>query len=138
MSERLSFATPPEWSREAACVDEWEVMDAGGAEALANCASCPVREACLQAAMEEEKGQGLCYRWLIRGGLTPEQRYERARDSGERILPVQPTRPSVKLVCLKCGGPVNRDTRSLYCGHCNISQRREWQPAWKYRENGAA
>lgn len=46
------------------------------------CAACPVREACLQAALAEEGGRGHHDRFGIRGGLGPRgrrNRYEAAR-----------------------------------------------------------
>lgn len=41
------------------------------------CDACPVREACLEAAMDEEKAES--YRHGVRGGLAPRDRRELAR-----------------------------------------------------------
>jgi WhiB family redox-sensing transcriptional regulator len=46
------------------------------------CAACPVRQACLDAAIAEEGGASHSYRFGIRGGLGPRgrrYRYEQAR-----------------------------------------------------------
>ncbi|WP_308377666.1 WhiB family transcriptional regulator [Streptomyces sp. ISL-98] len=43
------------------------------------CDGCPVKNLCLQDAMEEEAGRGVDYRFGIRGGLGPRQRYRLAK-----------------------------------------------------------
>lgn len=43
--------------------------------AKAVCASCPVRRACLTAALAEEGGRAKDNRYGIRGGTAPGQRY---------------------------------------------------------------
>lgn len=70
-----------DWRRRAACVGaDPEIFSAeqGMAAALARdiCATCPVREACLDAALLEEKGYPATGRAGIRGGLDPKQRYQ--------------------------------------------------------------
>lgn len=53
------------------------------ASALARCGVCPIRDACLDAALVEEKELGPNNRPGIRGGLSGQQRY---RISAERGL----------------------------------------------------
>lgn len=54
--------------------------------AAEKCAGCPAREACLEAALEEEGDLAPGGRFLIRGGMTPKGRWrlaaERAREKG--------------------------------------------------------
>lgn len=49
------------------------------AKARRICLTCPVRVACLEAAMDEERGQGRAYRAGMRGALGPAARYALAR-----------------------------------------------------------
>lgn len=78
------------WSEDAACTGTpWEAWyppsGAGNVTvtraAVAICTPCPVRAACLDAAMAEEADAGACYRAGIRGGLTAAQRAELAAAS---------------------------------------------------------
>jgi WhiB family transcriptional regulator, redox-sensing transcriptional regulator len=49
--------------------------DADSATANWICSGCLIRQPCLQAALNEEKGSGQTFRHGIRGGLTGPQRY---------------------------------------------------------------
>lgn len=65
------------WDKSAECATvETSVFFDPGHERLARaiCADCPVREACLAAALTEERGMGLHARHGIRGGKTPAER----------------------------------------------------------------
>ena len=65
------------WDKSAECATvATEVFFNPGHErlALAICADCPVRDACLSAALIEETGVGRHGRHGIRGGQTPDER----------------------------------------------------------------
>lgn len=73
---------PPEWTREAACLDDWKAWDEAETNpSLAHqlCAACPVRDLCLSAALAEEGMVSARERAGVRGGLTPWERYRLAR-----------------------------------------------------------
>ncbi|MEV4902381.1 WhiB family transcriptional regulator [Citricoccus sp. NPDC055426] len=79
------------WMEQAACAGRdpelWFTFDADEeATALAVCRSCPVLESCLEDAMHEEGGRGAASRFGIRGGLLPNERFNRykARAQAER------------------------------------------------------
>ncbi len=64
------------WHAQAACGDEPDAMFPGTSaakihKAKALCGTCPVRQQCLEDAMEAEGNTGKCRRYGIRGGLTP-------------------------------------------------------------------
>jgi len=70
--------TPTDWYDDAACRDAdtelfFPVSDAHAADAKAICASCPVREDCLEFALETRSPEGV---W---GGLTPIERHRLIR-----------------------------------------------------------
>jgi WhiB family transcriptional regulator, redox-sensing transcriptional regulator len=81
-----AFATDSKWQGRAACKDEegdWEINPDGHASpanraALAVCRSCPVREACLDFALNAE---GSWPRWGIYGGTLPRERWRIARQA---------------------------------------------------------
>jgi hypothetical protein len=64
-------------------MDAWDVNESrikNGAEHAAKlCAGCPVRAACLTAALEEEGTISPSHRYLVRGGMTPKQRHHLAQ-----------------------------------------------------------
>ena len=66
----------PTWRRHAACRDRLELFYASDATseaiAVAVCAGCVVRQACLAEALADEADTG--YRYGVRGGLTASQR----------------------------------------------------------------
>ncbi len=67
-------AVPTDFFDDAACRDAdtavfFPTSDAHAAEAKAICAACPVREACLEYALETRPADGV---W---GGLTPTERH---------------------------------------------------------------
>lgn len=83
----MQLAKPPAWTHrdDLVCTkwvptgngpDFWDTTDRRRARVL--CAACPVRAECLDAAMEEEGGLSARNRYLVRGGLTPRGRAERA------------------------------------------------------------
>lgn len=71
------------WEQDAACrtadPEAWFPITGTGAPAIRICRQCPVRQACLDAAMAEENGLPVDHRHGIRGGLTRKQRYALAR-----------------------------------------------------------
>lgn len=44
---------------------------------------CPVKDACLEAALREERGQAEAFRFGLRGGKTPRERQDIAMKRGE-------------------------------------------------------
>lgn len=82
-----TLALPPRWTEQAACTDHLDLFDliyeTGNpgvelseelAQARAICAACPVREECLELAMEREQGPYGQWRYGMFGGLKPAQR----------------------------------------------------------------
>ena len=67
------------------------------------CAICPVRQECLDAAMDEERNH-VTYRYGLRGGMTPAERGRFA--AGD-----------MRSTCIDCGLPKSRK-RSLRCRPC--------------------
>jgi hypothetical protein len=83
----MRLAVPPPWTHRDGlpCVqrvprgnqpDPYDTNDKRVAKAL--CAGCPVKQACLDEAMELEEGLGPRSRYLVRGGLTPKGRARQA------------------------------------------------------------
>lgn len=74
---------PHAWTMDAACIGlETDMFFPRGQHSPGIrkvCGSCPVADECLSAAMMEEKGKDRFHRHGLRGGLTPEQRYELAK-----------------------------------------------------------
>lgn len=79
----MRLAEPPKWAQrdDLPCIarvpkgnqpDLYDTTDPRRARAL--CAGCPVKQACLDDAMADEAGLGPRSRWLVRGGLTPQDR----------------------------------------------------------------
>ncbi|MFJ9029769.1 WhiB family transcriptional regulator [Streptomyces sp. NPDC102274] len=68
------------WQDAAACLNHVQVFfphkdnEADTTAAKKICGICPVRQACLEAAMTEERAGEHIIRAGIRGGLTPRQR----------------------------------------------------------------
>lgn len=112
------------WVWSAACLDGdvnlwFDLDDATIEEAKQVCATCPARQPCLDNAMTEEANVGMSYRFGIRGGLTPAERWS--------------TEPPH--LCAQCGGPVPanfKHTRKT----CSRLCRSLWQ-AGKSREQAA-
>ncbi|HEX5097489.1 MAG TPA: WhiB family transcriptional regulator [Acidimicrobiia bacterium] len=82
---RAISPTRTDWQAEAACRDVdtdifFPVSDADAGPAIEICANCPVREACLEWALEFRPSDG------IYGGLTPIERHRliRRRQKAER------------------------------------------------------
>lgn len=72
-SPRPTYAASEEWRDEAACAGLdtnifFPVTEAEAAQAKSVCASCPVREECLEWAISTRQGDGV---W---GGLTEDER----------------------------------------------------------------
>ena len=65
VADRVFFSTDPRDRRYAVGV----------------CGGCPVREACLQMALDAERGTGLYERHGVFGGLTPIERFRMQRDA---------------------------------------------------------
>ncbi|MFE5090632.1 WhiB family transcriptional regulator [Streptomyces sp. NPDC056638] len=81
-----TLARPAEWADEAACIGYADIflpprsegdMSPGPAKQI--CTGCPVRRACLDAAMAEEGRGDHHARGGVRGGLTPTERPALAR-----------------------------------------------------------
>lgn len=69
------------WIESAACADKDPDLffpSTGKSERPAKriCATCPVRVECLEAAMVEEAGIILSYRFGVRGGYGPRDRFK--------------------------------------------------------------
>lgn len=84
----MRLAEPPAWAQrdDLPCTqlvpkgnakDVFDTNDRKVARAL--CAACPVRQACLDDAMEFEEGLGPRSRYMVRGGYTPRERGLRAQ-----------------------------------------------------------
>lgn len=85
-SRGTSTTKAPDWRAQAACLflaeDGYEDLmfpDPGNKPAVdfakRVCDPCPVWEACLREALQDEGGKTKDNRFGIRGGLTPSQRY---------------------------------------------------------------
>lgn len=91
-SATMRLAVPPEWMQdELPCTGRWDLFDIESRvekntprvqEAKALCAGCPVRERCLEDAMEAERSLSAQGRVTIRGGLTPSERTTLSRTRG--------------------------------------------------------
>ena len=109
-----------DWQRGAACAtaDPDLFLAESGTElrkARKFCAACPARAACLAAALLEERGTPAADRAGTRGGLTPQQRADRAKRAPRRV-----DRPAVKSRGQKpprSTGPVVCGTRGGYQKH---------------------
>jgi len=78
MPRRPLISSPTDWFDDAACRGEstdvfFPISDAHADAAKAVCAGCPVREACLEFALENRPADGV---W---GGLTPMERHRLIR-----------------------------------------------------------
>lgn len=96
---------PPEWTRDAACVNHplgHTAFDQGTPEARAVCATCPVRFTCALRGLAEAEPEGM---W---GGLDPKDRRRIAKDRGFR-------RP----------GAAQHGTRACYVAGCRRPECRE-------------
>jgi WhiB family redox-sensing transcriptional regulator len=74
--------TAPDWRKSATCrgMNDDTFFPAPGKTAATNyaksiCAMCPARRACLEDALRAEGGRTKNYRFGVRGGKTPGQRY---------------------------------------------------------------
>lgn len=108
----FQLAVPAQWTKEAKCLDDWKAFagehDPSPAVAKVLCDGCPVIEECLAAALEEEGDIAARFRAGVRGGLTPQERYDRVKPASKP--------------CKRNHGPEYRKTRSngfTYCGECD-------------------
>ena len=74
------FPETPAWMSDASCAEIggepfFEEVGASSRQAIAICRACPVREQCLQYALDNQEAWGL---W---GGLLPHQRRRLRRDA---------------------------------------------------------
>ena len=140
-----TLLTIPEWTEDAACIGQWELMDDGGEEAEKLCRLCPVRDGCLDDMMRHEAAKGWRLRATFAGGLSHagRARYEQELDyctvcdrenpakgvhqecaeakEAERYAATQEqnniARNHVReLSCIQCGGPASRGV--LFCMGC--------------------
>lgn len=79
----------PRWDDHAACKGLTDAFfpergDSVGADAARRVClhSCPVRQQCLDAALQEEGSAGKSTRYGVRGGLTPNERHRLAGTLG--------------------------------------------------------
>lgn len=118
------------WRALARCADvDPEVMFPAPTDAIAVetaralCAACPVATACLTDVTAEEYGRGLDSRWGIRGGLTPEERLERATAAGEPVT----KRPRGRKPLSPCGSVAaydrHRKRGETICDACREAHR---------------
>jgi WhiB family redox-sensing transcriptional regulator len=93
-----------DWRETAACSgydpEIWFVED--DRAALSVCTSCSVREACLTAALLEERGSSAAYRHGVRGGLSPQSRAQLDKMAGTRRAAQMPILRSGH-ACPDCG-----------------------------------
>lgn len=83
--EHGKYVPACETDPEAWFPDAGQQMKAERAKAV--CATCPLREQCLEIAMEAEAGADTKFRYGIFGGLSPRQRHALAREQGKQGLP---------------------------------------------------
>lgn len=126
----IFLATPADWTLAAECIGMHEVFDEPNARTYEKivkpiCDGCPVKDLCLQAAMEEEGNLSSSSRAGIRGGLRPLDRALIAQEARG-----YPERPSV---CPKRGHPMSGDGEAYW-----ISDRNSWSCAQCKRENRAS
>lgn len=76
--------TPEPWEHPAACAsadpETWHPLPGDHeteAAAIRICGTCPAKQICLDAAMDEERHLSRTMRHGIRGGLTADERHER-------------------------------------------------------------
>lgn len=115
------------------------------ADQRAVCGACPAREACLSAALKEEKGRPLDHRHTMRGGLTPSERMDLVKGTCEHCG--DPTKgasclscsftgtnavradtvPKYELTCIVCGSiaPSTKGNSVRETGVCGLCARRE-------------
>lgn len=78
----LVLCTPPEWTKQAGCLDQRDLFDLafnsrkrGVVErARLACFTCPVVDECLAQAMTAEHGLTARHRYGVCGGKTPRER----------------------------------------------------------------
>lgn len=97
------------WGQDAACGGDPRYMEDSPSPTTlegmrGTCASCPVRETCLQAAMRREVGLMKCERWGVRGGLSARERHDMMLFADE---------------CVICGHPEVRGPGEWYAGACD-------------------
>lgn len=85
----LDIAPRNHWAQDALCAQtdpEIFFPEKGGSirEATAVCAQCPVKQQCLDAALEEESGSSGYGRHGVRAGTTPRQRAHLAKERPEK------------------------------------------------------
>lgn len=147
MPTELYFATPPTWTEDAICQHEWphpmarahkSMWDADhlNEEAAASlCEGCPIIEACLSAALEEEGTLIARHRYGIRGGKTPKARAALAAPAecskghpGEMVANTGAS--NAKWICLACR---REESRRHYYNHTpeqrarKLEKQREWR-----------
>lgn len=83
------LAAPPEWTKQALCLDRTREFDDPDARTFhltvkPLCEACPVRDICLSSALEEEGDEGPAFRAGVRGGLRPRERARLAQSRPEQ------------------------------------------------------
>lgn len=130
MPTELYFAEPPAWTQDAPCQHEWPHPDGrehkspwdsdymSDKKAAELCADCPILEACLSAAMEEEGELIARNRYGIRGGKTPKQRAmlaapaECGKGHVGHMVSNTDARVKISWVCLECKRIASREWRA--------------------------
>ncbi len=107
----MSDFVQPDWWNDAACVgsriDFFPSRGEDPRPAKRVCVECPVREECLQWALDTKEAHGI---W---GGLSERER-RRIRRSTKRIS-----------VCVSCGASITSARSRIYCDGCSAKRRRE-------------
>jgi WhiB family redox-sensing transcriptional regulator len=93
-----------DWRELAACavVDPEVFFVEDAAVAISICSECPVRDACLRAALAEERGSSGAYRHGVRGGLSAQSR-ARLDDLAGTRRPAQQRSLGAEQTCPDCG-----------------------------------
>lgn len=122
MDSEFLFASPPEWTKNAACLNHRSLFDPVYDNGVARtnpeyrqeiqkakdiCNSCPARELCLEDAMEQEKEEKSEDRWGVRGGLTAKERMVKVIGATECARCSAPITSrlenyNAKVLCKKC------------------------------------
>ena len=107
--------TPPEWTLEALCAQvdpDLFFPDKGGStsQAKAICASCPVREACLEYGLDDPNG--------LYGGLSERERWKLRKQRG-----VKARRHRSNAACGTEAAQMRHRRAGETCAECHVGAR---------------